>query len=166
VLQCAQVEKKVDCGCQRLDKAYGSFYILFERAGLATEDKKTEPAVWLRLRNNTTCPITLRTTGYPYYFNGIYRFDVLDGQEIGVYFEFQKGERRELHEYRDNFALVRLQPGISIIFKVSAKYFKAKRFVCVPIEYEWEIGDIRHEVLFPTDRLPWDWEKPLSSPDK
>jgi len=162
LLQCAQAEKKLDCGCQRLDKAYGSLYILFERTGLAIEDKKTEPAIWLRLRNNTTCPVTLRTTGYRYLFDGKIRWDVLEGEEIGVYFEFQKGETREIYEYRDNFALVRLQPGISVIFKVPARYFKVKRFICVPVEYEWEVGGTRHEVLFRTDMLPRGWEKIIS----
>jgi len=162
----AQNEKTSACCCQRLDNTLNSIYILFERAGFSTENNKTEPFVWLRLRNNTTCVFSLLTEGFPYYFDGKYRSNALDGEEIAVYFEFQKDKTREYYKYRDSFAIVKIPPGISVIFKVPAKYFKVKRLVCVPIEYEWEIGDIRHEVSFHTDMLPRDWEKALSAPDK
>lgn len=42
-LKCAGEEVKADCGCQRLDKTYGSLYILFERTGISTEGGKKNP---------------------------------------------------------------------------------------------------------------------------
>jgi len=162
----AQNEKKPASCCQRIDNTHNSIYILFERAGFSTENKINEPFVWLRLRNNTTCSFSLLAEGFPYFFDGKYRCNAIDGEEIAIYYEFQKDKTREYYKYRDSFAVVKISAGISVIFKVPAKFFKDKRLVCVPIEYEWEIGDIRHEVLFHTDMLPRDWEKAFSAPDK
>lgn len=164
-LQCADVKNREDCGCHRLNNKYDSIYIEFVRAGLSSQESKTELFIWLRLRNNTSCPVALLVTGYHYrLIDGKPTINVLDGEEIQVHFEFQTGNIREYYERRDNFGDVRLLPNYSTVFRVPSSYFKKKRFICVPIRYDWEVGDIWHEVRFKTTALPRGWEKTTSAP--
>src|SRR5262245_15571442 len=83
--------------CSLLDEQYSAQYLQYDRHGRAarTYADESDERVWLRLRNNTTCPIRI-AAGFRFAIRRLpdssTTIDPVDGQEVGM--EVEVTDRR------------------------------------------------------------------------
>jgi hypothetical protein len=169
IMTFSQQEKVPIWDCQRLDITRNSLYIQFERSGLSTEGDKKEHLTWLRFRNNISCTVYLEIIGLYYRLvDGKATNQILDGEELHVNFLLETITGRKAHYKTNNFGVVCLLPGRSVVFDLPSKYLEKGYRIIVPFGFNWNgswgmNGNPRYEVFFDTVALPRGWEKNILS---
>ena len=143
--------------CRTLGDGVGSQTIVYVRHGKSRRfyRSESEERVWLRLRNNTTCPITIPAT-MPFKIrklpDGTPTLDPVDGLEVylGVFVTFPTLGGRRL--YHGPSGEGRLPAGQSVVFSVAANLLK-RGPIAINFRYEWErsspcCGVIERRIVF------------------
>ncbi len=173
----AEESSTTTCNCSVIDRMYQAQYMELERISTSIPDGETKPDVWLRLRNNSSCPILFCAYGLnARIVQGRLVDHLVDGEEACIHYYNQAVEQAEWvqrYESRpsvrtDHYWVVRLLPGDSALFSVPGSNFKEGYLVAVPFAYEWEGSssiDLRspqHWVVYGADQLPRDAREKLS----
>jgi hypothetical protein len=155
-------------GCLPIDANKKSIRISYESVGPDSSDPaaKPRPKVWLRLHNNLTCGIRVKTITVTEVTlsDGKVTTEVLqDGARIVVLYQLQDEKRKKVPKAAPEFygvhviSLPILPPGRSITFGVPLEHFKKRLDVIVPFVYTWEGFDsesLVHQVKFLNEMLP------------
>jgi hypothetical protein len=151
-------------GCERIDLSRPAQFITFERSGLGKPVYVGESAerVWLRLSNNTTCPIQVYGGRARRLADGSFSWDPANGEETpleyDIYDALRRGEPRQWAG-GNTHTQATIAPGFSVVFQVPTSHFKNGSGVAVPFVYAWEDGairrfDLRHYVYLLPEALP------------
>ena len=139
-------------GCERIQLSRPAQYITFERSGIGKPvyNGESKDRVWLRLHNNTTCPI--RILGGHIHFRSDKSADMNpdNGEESTV--EYHLYDSRRSTEPRqwaggDTHNVATLRPGFSVIFDVPGSHFRQGQGVAVPFAYSWDDNSLGHFAL-------------------
>jgi len=147
-------------GCGRIDDTKPFHFLAFERIkeGIAptygddSEQSKREELTWLRLNNNSTCPITIPT------INSTANRELKDGSEVPVIYKLTTScirVRDRVITKREPELLI-LAPGKSILFAVPLRFPTREPFnaVRVPLKFETQPTESYYEFYFFRSELP------------
>ena len=133
--------------CSRLDPSQPLHYLTYEGASFGD--------IRLRLRNNSSCPITLQTDLHePFNLRG-------ETWIAPRYFLHRKGQTlREVHEgWGHVVSTTQIKGGDSVLFRIPIIQLKKGWGIAVPFSYGWENHVIttdanQHLVFFSSDEVP------------
>lgn len=184
----AQLDSKKG-GCAYLKRDRPSIYISFDRHGTTVEKGKNLRTTFLRLHNNSTCSITVKTTDTSYDEtlnkkevsrrpNGdtVTRFipNPPKDFELEIFYDIKESEDKKWKpanywEGRDLVYTYPIPSGYSAAFSVDNEFFQKELPISVPFEYCWEDNfelrtwkTISHRVYYEYD-LPTGFYKDASS---
>lgn len=150
--------------CHRLDTNRSAQYISFVRWGPdpIPYGKKHTSSAWLRIHNNTSCPILLidGESHDPVGDDPTYRFK--NGSVAQVYYESYDSLRFPYGAPEPTYGDVVMQsalgPGDAVEFRVPISHFAAGRGLAVPFAYLWDNGIsdyfARHHIYMVPEDLP------------
>jgi hypothetical protein len=179
--------------CSLIDKTRDALFIEFERTDekLTRGERKDEPHVILRLKNNSTCPIEVISNDVEYFLaalpakptfqqvmNRETRTNIIEGElvpDLNFFIRINVSGNwfaEELNESSDTITTPILKGGNSLLFAVPIKNFKKGLIVLVPFKFEWETeldksnvkfgGGTYHFIWFRYSKLPQELLKKIA----
>jgi len=167
--------------CSLIDNSRDSLLIEFERLEEKQNDEgKKEKNIILRLRNNSTCPIIIKSSDDDYFLsplpskptykdllNRTFRTQLTDGEfipELEFYTRYEFTDELVITSDNsdDTLVVLTLEGGKSVLFAVPFENFKKKLPVIVSFNFDWETkrgksyygGGTHHLVWFSYGKLP------------
>jgi hypothetical protein len=135
-------------GCEVINKSSTAMSLTFVRSGIGKPlyARESRSRVWLRLTNNTTCPIRVIGGHVHRLPEGGFTMDPNDGEETLVGYDVYDSLRRGEPEQwggGDSYSVATIRAGTSVVFDVPTSHFMVGRGIAVPFAFEWEDGNIR-----------------------
>lgn len=194
-------------GCNYLEDDKPSVYVSYVRQqAVKSENGKTEQKVFLRLHNNSTCKIWVGTpdnTRDPTLFkyetrtksNGekltaLWQSPPSKDFNLDILYDIQESRNKKWKsatywDGRDLVSKYAIPSGYSAAFPVDERFFRKRKAISVPFEYEWEnsdnlrtMGTISHRVKYTyelpkgyfkeegSEPYPAAWFAPIDDPNK
>ena len=161
--------------CTLVNTYRSAQYLEYERRDEAEADygNESRERVWLRLYNNTTCPLRIPART-PVIIrkkpNGTPTIDLRDGQEVAMDVWLTDPDARDMyvHPGGDVRSTTTLPAAQSVTFSVAANLLKRGPMV-VTFDYEWDQrnGTVEHRLRLEPKDLPEDiatWLKGVKDP--
>jgi hypothetical protein len=162
--------------CAFVDSRHDALFFTFERM-TKTDQKEENQAVLLRLHNNTTCPVFVKSGSADNFFKPLppnatvfqklkreIDYDLPDGAFVpDIQYKFIKSGELISASVGDNLFLFKLLGKNSLLFEVSLSHFgnSSSDKIALPFEYFWEVSSRTGDRYSSVENLVYFWNGQL-----